>query len=195
MRELVHRMAERINAEPQPRAANSLDGDVSADGVTLLGRTRVSVAGRSADHASIDHLSGHLEGRSAGRPTGRPTGRGGRGRTEALASAGDQAVRRPDAPTIAAIEAIRTSIGSRRSANGFSTLTSRLGRPASDHLNFDNVEHRAIQRDRPGENRFRRKWSTPVRSESVRRGMRISIGMEKALIGTIDPGRRGRRRR
>ena len=74
----------------QRRAAaaggETLDGDVSAHGVTLLRRTRVSVVRRSAEHAGIDHLSSHL--------ARRPAGREGRGRTRALATSGDQAVRR-----------------------------------------------------------------------------------------------------
>ncbi len=51
LRGLVHRMAERINAEPQPRAAKLWTATFLLMGVTLLGRTRVPVVGRSADHA------------------------------------------------------------------------------------------------------------------------------------------------
>ena len=60
---LVRRMAARINAEPPAEGRQTLDGDVSAHGVALLGRAGVTVAGRSAEHAGIDDVSGDLERR------------------------------------------------------------------------------------------------------------------------------------
>ena len=103
LRGLVRRMAERINAEPQPRAAKLWTATYLLMGLRFSRRTGVSVVGRSAEHAGIDDLSGHL----ARRPAGRPAGGEIEGEQKLLLRQGTKRFGEPDAATLAAIEAIQ----------------------------------------------------------------------------------------
>ena len=103
MRGLVRRMAERINAEPQPRAAKLWTATCLLMGL----RFSEELAFQLLEGVQTMRQSTTYQAILRGRPAGRPAGGEDRGRAKAPASAGDQAVRQPDAATLAAIEAIQ----------------------------------------------------------------------------------------
>ena len=125
LRGLVRRMAGRINAEPQPRAAKLWTATYLLMGLRFSEELASQLLeGVQTMQQSTTYQAILREGRQEGRQEGEK----GRGRTEALASSGDQAVRRAGRRRPSPrLRRSRTSIGSRRSANGFSTRTSRIG--------------------------------------------------------------------
>ena len=119
LRGLVRRMAERINAEPQPRAAK------------LWTATCLLMGVRFSEELAFQLLEGVQNMREsttyqailrAGRQEGKVEGE-----QELLLRQGTKRFGEPDAATIAPLEAIQDIDRLGRSANGFLTRTSKIG--------------------------------------------------------------------